>query len=312
MKKIILTLIASVVITLNVFTQSAGDYRSVASGNWNDVTKWETYNGSNWISATSYPGQHAGTGAITIMNGTEIKITEAVSYPLASLNINVDLDGILQPGMLTFSSENAVSLIVSGSIGIYGELRIDNQSGTKTHTLSIGGGLEVGTKLIDPESNCPPYGFIPATFQTINQDDKLSVVFNSAAYSWIDSGPQWIEFQDITFNAAGFTVVSPINIRGNATFITGIVTTLSDGCCGHQQDCFRAYSNNGSVFFYDSATVSGASNASYVDGTVTKWGHDAFTFPIGNGHVYAPLTISAPAGQDVTASARYLRSNASD
>src|SRR4030095_16042565 len=206
MKKIILTLIASVVITLNVFTQSAGDYRSVASGNWNDVTKWETYNGSNWISATTYPGQNSGTGTVTIMNATGITITGSVPHPISSL---------ADSGGLVFSSENPVSLSVSGSVNIFGELRIDDQNGSKAHTLFVCGRLTVGTKIYDydPEGgNCGlPIDFIPATFQTINQDDKLSVVFNSTGYSWIDSGPQWIEFQDITFNAAGFTVVSPIN-----------------------------------------------------------------------------------------------------
>ena len=42
MKKIILTMIVSIVITLTVFTQSAGDYRSIANGNWNNAAKWET------------------------------------------------------------------------------------------------------------------------------------------------------------------------------------------------------------------------------------------------------------------------------
>ena len=63
MKKLILILIASIGINFYLSAQSAGDYRSVGNGNWNDPTKWETYNGSSWVSAATYPGQNPGTGA---------------------------------------------------------------------------------------------------------------------------------------------------------------------------------------------------------------------------------------------------------
>ena len=66
MKKLASVLIASLLISVTVFAQSAGDYRSVGSGNWNDPTKWETYNGIRWVAASSYPGQNPGTGAVTI------------------------------------------------------------------------------------------------------------------------------------------------------------------------------------------------------------------------------------------------------
>jgi hypothetical protein len=66
---------------------------------------------------------------------------------------------------------------------------------------------------------------------------------------------------------------------------------------------------NGSIVFHDGATVSGASNASFVDGIVAKLGDDPFTFPIGNGNIYGPLTVSAPASQSDSIDAVYYRSN---
>ena len=68
MKKFISVLIASILISYTVLAQSSGDYRSIGSGNWNDATKWETYNGSSWVTTTTYPGQNSGTGAVTITN----------------------------------------------------------------------------------------------------------------------------------------------------------------------------------------------------------------------------------------------------
>lgn len=72
MKKSLLILIASIGIGFYLSAQSAGNYRSVGNGNWNDATSWEIYNGSNWVTTTSYPGQNSGIAEVVIMSGTEI------------------------------------------------------------------------------------------------------------------------------------------------------------------------------------------------------------------------------------------------
>ncbi|MCP4521096.1 MAG: T9SS type A sorting domain-containing protein [Cytophagales bacterium] len=48
------------------------------------------------------------------------------------------------------------------------------------------------------------------------------------------------------------------------------------------------------VTLTDDATTSNVSNTSYVDGTVSKIGNDAFIFPIGRNELYRPIEISAP------------------
>src|SRR4030095_14977374 len=119
MKKITLLLIELIGINYFVTAQVSGDYRSVSSGNWNDVTKWEVYNGSSWATANAYPGQNPGTGMVTISNQTAIKITASVPNPVSSLYISADYvcgcpdDNYGQNvsfGKLTFSAESAVSL----------------------------------------------------------------------------------------------------------------------------------------------------------------------------------------------------------
>lgn len=70
------------------FSQSTGDYRSkVANGNWNDVASWEYYNGSNWVPATSYPGEAVGTGTVTILNGDNITLNANITNSFAALVI---------------------------------------------------------------------------------------------------------------------------------------------------------------------------------------------------------------------------------
>src|SRR6187551_584748 len=146
MKKFISVLIVSILISYTVLSQSSGDYRSIGSGNWNDATKWETYNGSSWVSTTIYPGQHPGTGKVTITTDKEIKITQSLPQPIASLLVDLSWaypDGF-HFGILAFSAESAVSLNVTGDVIIPGEVRIDNLNGAKTHWLSLGGNFEVG------------------------------------------------------------------------------------------------------------------------------------------------------------------------
>jgi hypothetical protein len=312
MKKFTLILIASIGISFSLSAQTAGDYRSVGNGNWNDPTKWERYNGSTWVSTTTYPGQNSGSGAVTIKILNEIMLTATVPNPIASLLIDQLYDYpaegsvVSQNGIVVFSSENPVSLRVSGDVAIHGELRIDDQNGTKTHTLFVGAYFEVGTPIYD--IGCGGQ-MIPATFQTIDQDDKLGVVFTGS--TWINTGPNGITFQDVTFDGTGFSVTYPVYIKGTATFINGIVG-ISNNLYGGQ-NCTLASGFNGEMVFYDGATVSGASNASFVEGWwVSKVGDDPFTFPIGGGNVYAPLTISAPASQTASVQAYYQRTNASE
>ena len=252
MKKFIHVLIAAILFSYTIFAQSSGDYRSIANGNWNDATKWEIYNGSNWIAASTYPGQHPGTSNVTIM--TEIKLTESVPNPI----------GELSTGSLAFNAATAVTLSVVAHVHI-GELRIDDQIGTKTHNLVIGGKLD---------------GSVYDNFQTINGDDKLAVTFNG--YSEVSGG----SFQDITFNGS-VQLLGDITIAGTATFINGIVSPII-WYYMYGLEFYESFD----ICFLDGATVSGGSDISYIYGFASKFGIEPFTFPIGSDGVYAPVTIS--------------------
>jgi hypothetical protein len=90
-----------------------------------------------------------------------------------------------------------------------------------------------------------------------------------------------IKTDDMEINTSGVVSLSSIGtllltVSGTLTFTNGIIESTSDDI----------------VIIKDNATVANASDASHVDGPVRKIGNDAFTFPIGNGTVYAPLGIS--------------------
>jgi hypothetical protein len=308
MKKFILILIASSLLSFSVFAQSSGDYRSIVSGNWNDASKWEIYNGTNWVSATTYPGQNPGTGIVEIMNSTEIIITAAAPNPISSLFIH---------GSLVFISENPVSLTVDGDVTVIGSMSVADQNGSKTHSLAIGGSFVAGTwansvEFLWCDYSCLYYycyypfgGYI----QTISNDDALKVIFNTTKPNSSIGGARAITFQDISFNGVGISVETSVYINGTARFMNGIVKSFGGFCdsnyCYYVQcpadDCPPPGPGGcGVIFFNDGATALGASINSFVFGTVWKQGNDPFTFPIGYGEIYAPLTISAPIGvQDV-------------
>lgn len=57
--------LAALTISLPALAQTAGDYRSAVSGNWNVAATWETYDGANWIVPAATPTA-ANANVITI------------------------------------------------------------------------------------------------------------------------------------------------------------------------------------------------------------------------------------------------------
>jgi len=60
------------------------------------------------------------------------------------------------------------------------------------------------------------------------------------------------------------------------------------------------------------ATVSGASKDSFIDGPLAKVGNSAFEFPTGDMGIYAPIAISAPSVATDVFTAQYIRSTPTD
>jgi hypothetical protein len=110
----------------NVVTaQATGDYQSnVTAGNWTDVTSWQYYNGTAWVTPSGtnpqgYPGQFAGTGTVKIQSGHTITINSSISpFPFGTLTITgrLTLTGDNSPGGMDFDLKTQ-SIIVTPSFG---------------------------------------------------------------------------------------------------------------------------------------------------------------------------------------------------
>jgi len=105
---------ASVIITVNQLLQ----YRTVQSGNWTTLANWEQYNGSTWVTATSYPGQIISNAClnplVTIRTAHQMEIQ-------SGSNINIPNLKIEGTGKLTIKS--------GGRIFVQDQLQLNQNSG---------------------------------------------------------------------------------------------------------------------------------------------------------------------------------------
>ncbi len=101
-------------------------------------------------------------------------------------------------------------------------------------------------------------------------------------------------FNRLVLNNTGGVIFSSgtHRISSNMDFLSGVATL------------------NGTLQFLNGATATNASNSSYADGPVVKFGNQAFTFPIGTGGLYRPIGISAPALTTDNFTAQYFNVDA--
>lgn len=107
-------LLAAAVFTLTVpaVAQTAGDYRSAASGNWNAAETWETHDGAGWVPAVSSPNA-AGAGTVTIQ--ADHFVTNSAS--LTADQIVVATGGTLAAvSTLTIANGEGADLDISGTL----------------------------------------------------------------------------------------------------------------------------------------------------------------------------------------------------
>ncbi|HEY3403059.1 MAG TPA: T9SS type A sorting domain-containing protein [Ohtaekwangia sp.] len=114
--------------------QAIGEYRSVASGNWNNTAIWQRNNtggGAGWgaVGANGYPGQTAGAGQVTIQSGHAVTVNVSPANPIASLTY--------QANALTSS----VSFNDGFTLTVTGAVTFNDPSVTlMDQTLTVGGG----------------------------------------------------------------------------------------------------------------------------------------------------------------------------
>ncbi|MDD3080388.1 MAG: hypothetical protein PHH37_14975, partial [Paludibacter sp.] len=62
-----------------LYAQNIGDYRSLTSGEWTGSGTWEIFDGANWLTSPTYPGEFSGTYSVNIQYGHEVTIDSEIS-----------------------------------------------------------------------------------------------------------------------------------------------------------------------------------------------------------------------------------------
>ncbi len=142
-----------------VFAQSAGDYRSNSTnGDWESLSSWEVFNGTDWVAATEIPG--SADGVITIKAGDSLRLLQErtidqvvieeggalaifnLSPPVRTFTLNDGIgDDIVVNGRLWISINALV--IGDGSIAVSSSGRMTIRSGGRLGVDAVNEGAVV-------------------------------------------------------------------------------------------------------------------------------------------------------------------------
>lgn len=111
-------------------------------------------------------------------------------------------------------------------------------------------------------------------------------------------------FQEFVGNAQ-MPILNKLTINKNGTFYINNLNIFIANTLSFTSGVFLTGVNR-EIIFGDNATHTGAKNSSHISGPVTKRGNDAFVFPTGDGILYAPIGISAPASTGDAFTAQYF------
>ncbi|MDH7444101.1 immunoglobulin domain-containing protein [Aquimarina sp. 2201CG14-23] len=248
-------LLCAVIFSLSFLTlsaQSVNDYRTNGSnGNWTNVSIWEVYNGTVWVAATNYPGQIAGTNAVSIEGNSEITINSNIPNSFISLTIGpgilfVSADSSLDTPLITLitggeaewtSNNTDLSLPANASIIIDGGNLVEDNPCNATKTITIGGtvyascnggGGGVNYDFDDINTGGGTLSVAPSSNAPICSGQTLTLFANpagagstGATFSWLGTGPGGYSFNATAQNPTE----SSITISGTYTY----TVTITDG-----------------------------------------------------------------------------------
>ncbi|MBI3139351.1 MAG: T9SS type A sorting domain-containing protein [Sphingobacteriales bacterium] len=227
--------------------------------------------------------------------------------PAGILNIT-DNGGATLPVMNVYSFD-AGSTVNYGSTDaqtientpVYGNL-VTSGSGTKTlesagGTMTFAGSIRIGSGTT-LASNDKTISLAGDFINNGSFTQGSSTVFLNGSASQELGGTTATTFNAVTVNNAGpgITVTRDITVNGALTLTDGIVTTSA--------------TPNGLVILSSGSTLSGGSTGSHINGPVRRAGSTGFTFPVGNGTLYSPITITAPGEVGDIFQAEYKRASA--
>jgi len=146
-KKLLLTICFLGLFLSISIAQVAGDFRSVATGNWNTIATWQTHNGTVWVAAVASPT--AASGTITLQSPFTVSVSVALANSatiiinagatlrtLIAIPLTNNVAGVItNNGILLNSASGATASIINNGT-INNNLTITN-NGIFTNNLTL-------------------------------------------------------------------------------------------------------------------------------------------------------------------------------
>jgi hypothetical protein len=208
--------------------------------------------------------------------------------PAVAKTITIEASAQIDASTFDITVNGDGSAWVNNGTFVAGSKNVTFDNGNPDNTVTITGDMDFNNVIITDKTKV-----VPATNSNISISGNLTcngsmsstnsytLTFNSNSNQTI-SGNGTINFSKLTVNKSSGSVElsAPINVDNTLTLTSGNIVT----------------DNTHSLTLGTSATVSGGSNTSYVDGPMIKEGTSDFVFPVGNNSKFARIGIVNPTG----------------
>jgi hypothetical protein len=208
-----------------VWAQTLGDYRSVATGSWSSNSTWQYYNGSAWVAATSYPGEIASINNVTLQSPFTITLDVDPNFNgFQMVNMIVNLGASLVDTAIALSYQVAptTTFVVNGTVDLDNTTTLTSSVYSATFNIGSTGILSAHVVFLVAGNN--------SGTATITQR-----IVNLAAINAGTNQGIWINLSNSTLNFGGTTLeaglradntgntVNYYSASGNQTIRTPII-----------------------------------------------------------------------------------------
>ncbi|MDC6353597.1 MULTISPECIES: hypothetical protein [unclassified Robiginitalea] len=276
------------------YAQQTGDFRSVGTGTWTNPLVWETYNGTSWVAATTYPGATAGTNNVYIQGGNTISLNTSVPNTINALFVGDGLGAtdtfavngnavlptplidILSGGFAVWTSNVTLYLPAGAAFRVSGGVLDDGKPCSAAKRLVIGtrmystcnGGAGADYSFEELNDQGGSLAVAPSADSPICEGEALNLYANpsgagsvGATFSWFGTGPLGYIYSGTDENpvitglgAGTYTYTVTIRDASGYTFSESVEAVVNPGAEIDSQPVSQTAFVGGAAGFMVSAT----------------------------------------------------------
>jgi fibronectin-binding autotransporter adhesin len=235
------------------------DFRSAATGNWNQTSTWEIYYGGSWIPATKTPVSV--NGIITIRN------THTVT---ATSSITVDQVTVAAGGTLALGSNIVVADGTGTDLSVSGTINCGTYSLTGSGSFALASSATIGIGSPQGITSSGATGNVQTASRSFSTGANYT--YNGSASQVTGNGlPATVNNLTVN-NSAGVALMSSVTINNTLTLTNGTLTVGAHAL---------TFQNSNTPVTRTSGTLTTDATSDLAFGSPGNTGGAAFTIPSG-------------------------------